>query len=106
MMKNATRRWRILAGIMTGVLAISAVPYFRWAIFVVTEPSNPLWPDRQAMFWDGIGFGLLVLILKLWWITATVAVIVVVVWVRAFRRTEDSEVNQASLPIAGKPDSG
>jgi len=92
-----------VAGLMTAALVVGAVPYFRWAIFVVNEPiSNALWPDRQAMFWAGIGFGLLFLILKAWWITVPLAVILVAAWVKAFRGTDDRGANQQMQTIAAK----
>ena len=103
MKRKANLRWCVVAGLLTTALAVAAIPYFRWAIFVVNEPiSNPLWPDRQAMFWDGIGFGLLFLILKAWWVTLPLAAALIVAWVKAFHGTEGKGTN----PLPGTDHEG
>ena len=86
-MKKANRGWLIAAVLLSLALLTGTIPYFRWAIFVVSEPiSNPLWPNKHAMFWDGFGFGFLFLIVKLWWYAIPVMTFLVIAWMKALQK--------------------
>ena len=97
MMNGKTNRiWGLIAGAMTIALVVGAVPYFAWAVDVVSEPiSNPLWPNKFAMFLDGVGFGLLYLVLGLWWITLPLAAVFVIVWCKALQKNQENRCEPA-----------
>jgi len=95
MMRKANRIWLAIAVLLSLTLLAVAVPYFQWAIFVDTEQANPHWPDHRAMFWDGIGFGFLYLILKLWWCAIPAAAFLVFAWLKAFPKPKYINSEQA-----------
>jgi len=105
MMIKANRGWLIAAVLLSLALLAGTVPYLRWAIFVVSEPiSNPLWPNKHAMFWDGIGFGLLFLIVKLWWCAIPVMSFLLIAWMKAFQKPRETGANKNLEHISNSAD--